>query len=98
MTLEKFEHYLAMITLAMPIVLTGAHSFLSIAQSLHAQSKKSKSKTDDKVTQVILNIATWLHVLALAIAHCASMGFFRRDTSLNPTPSLERVEQEERDV
>lgn len=78
MTYQQFEHILANVTLAMPFVLGGAHTFKSIAAKLHERSKATASKADDKVTQPILVFATWLDLIATAVAHAASMGFFMR--------------------
>lgn len=70
--------FFASVTVAMPFVLGGAHVFKSIATTLHERSKATPSKADDKVTQPILIVATWLDLLATSIAHAASMGFFLR--------------------
>lgn len=77
MTRQEFEHYLAMVTIAMPIVLAGAHGFRGLARRLHEHAKSTPDKGDDRVTQRIVNVATWLDVVAEFIATAASGGLNR---------------------
>jgi len=85
------EHYLATVTIAMPFVLGGAHTLLTIARALDARSKTTASKADDAVTSRLLIAATWIDAIARAVAHAASLGFFLRG---EPTPSPEHTEGE----
>lgn len=85
MNQQQIEHWLAMVTVAMPFVLALAHGFRRFAVYLHAHARSTADKGDDKVTQRILDLATWLDVGATFIATASSGG-------LNRTPGIERVE------
>lgn len=86
MTREQLEHYLAMVTIAMPIVLAGAHGLRRLAAHLHAHALSTADKRDDKVTRRILDAAMWIDVAVIFIATAASGG-------LNRTPGIERAEE-----
>ncbi len=85
MTREQLEHYLAMVTVAMPLVLVGAHGLRRFAAHLHEHALSTADKRDDKVARRILDAAVWLDVIVLFVATAASGG-------LNRTPGIERAE------
>lgn len=89
---QTVEHYLALVTLAMPFVLGAAHAFRAFAEKLFEHAVTTSDKRDDAIMLRIIGIADWIETIARAVAHCASMGFFLRSDDTNPTPSLERVE------
>jgi hypothetical protein len=91
MTQQQIEHWLAMVTVAMPFILAAAHGLRRFATYLHAHAKSTADKGDDKVTQRLVDLATWLDVTATFIATASSGGLSRQPETVS-TPSIERVE------
>ena len=84
---ERLEHFLALVTVAMPIVLGVAHVLRAVSHQLLEYAVSTPGDGDDKVVRRIVAVADWIDAVAKAIAHAASMGVLARAATPERRPS-----------
>jgi hypothetical protein len=74
---RDLEHFLAMVTVAMPIILAGAHMLRALAVRIREHALTTESKYDDQIAARLFTFAMWLDVIVVFVAKAASGGLAR---------------------